>query len=410
MAAPRRSCRTAPTRSRAALGRRRRAASARRRAPSSRARAPLRTLPVRDPVDDPLVGSPLRRCRRDRRFRHAARRRPTGDRGRASISAISYRRLRAGGTDVRALCAPWLDPWRFDRRLLWDQVLLPLAIARSGADLFHASAGTLPLAAPDADRRDVARPGWLRVQAHTRGYARAYFGTLQARAYRGARCDRVRFRTSARTEYRALIEAGPARWTSYRREWTSGLRASTSTGLRRPCTGGRHGRNTQESAGHHRGAPALRDLRVVSIGPFTPYAEQVRARAAGVGVGTRLELRGLCVTGRARRTVRASRAGARALALRRFRLRAGRGDGAPGWPRLPARAASLPELAGGAVPLVDPDDIPGWVAAIGSLLSDYHDAEAQAAALRPAAIASFSWRTAAERMLVVYARASRTLQ
>jgi hypothetical protein len=31
------------------------------RAALARSRA-LRTLPVRDPVDDPLVGSPLRRC------------------------------------------------------------------------------------------------------------------------------------------------------------------------------------------------------------------------------------------------------------------------------------------------------------------------------------------------------------
>jgi len=53
--------------------------------------------------------------------------------------------LTRGGADVRALSASWLDPWRFDRRVLWDQVLLPALAARSGATLLHATAGTLPL-------------------------------------------------------------------------------------------------------------------------------------------------------------------------------------------------------------------------------------------------------------------------
>jgi glycosyltransferase involved in cell wall biosynthesis len=310
--------------------------------------------------------------------------------------------LRAGGTDVRALCAPWLDPWRFDRRLLWDQVLLPLAVARSGADLFHASAGTLPLLRRVPTVATVHDLAWLRVQAHTRGYARAYFGTLQARAYRGAAAIVCDSHFSA-TEYRALIEADrtvdvvpPGVDERFARIERAPDEAPFAL-----VVGTVEARKNLLAIVE--ALPALRDLRVVSIGPFTPYAEHVRARAAELGVGTRLELRGYVPP--EERDALYARA---ALALVPSRYE---GFGyalaeamCAGLPAIAARAASLPDLAGGAVPLVDPDDIPGWVAAIGSLLSDYQDAEAQAAALRPAAIASFSWRTAAERMLVVYAR------
>ena len=34
------------------------------------------------------------------------------------------------GVDAIALRAPGFDPWRFDRRAVWDQVLLPLAALR----------------------------------------------------------------------------------------------------------------------------------------------------------------------------------------------------------------------------------------------------------------------------------------
>jgi hypothetical protein len=35
------------------------------------------------------------------------------------------RALPGAQVDVCALAAPWLDPWRFDRRVAWDQVLFP---------------------------------------------------------------------------------------------------------------------------------------------------------------------------------------------------------------------------------------------------------------------------------------------
>jgi hypothetical protein len=43
------------------------------------------------------------------------------------------------GVEVRALRFIALDPWRFDRRVIWDQALLPILALRSGADVLHAA-------------------------------------------------------------------------------------------------------------------------------------------------------------------------------------------------------------------------------------------------------------------------------
>ena len=98
---------------------------------------------------------------------------------------------------MRALQWAALDPWRFDRRVLWDQVLLPLLAARSGADVLHAASGTLPLVRTLPTVVTVHDMAWLRVQSHTRAYARAYFGALDETALsrRGRGPDRFGVRT-----------------------------------------------------------------------------------------------------------------------------------------------------------------------------------------------------------------------
>ena len=309
--------------------------------------------------------------------------------------------LRARGTDVRALSAPWLDPWRFDRRILWDQLLLPLAVARSGAEVFHASAGTLPLLRRLPTVVTVHDLAWLRVQGHARGYARAYFGTLQARSYRRATaivCD-SQFTAG---EYRALVE--PDRSVEV---VPLGVDDAFARIERRPdaapfalVVGTVEARKNLLTIVE--ALPALPELRVVSIGPFTPYAQRVRARAQELGVASRLDLRGYVSPDE--RDALYARA---ALALVPSRYE---GFGyalaeamCAGLPAIAARAASLPELAGTGVPLVDPEDVAGWVAAIGNLLANSR-AEADAAARRATALANFSWVAVAERMLAVYAR------
>jgi len=95
--------------------------------------------------------------------------------------------LRASGADVVELEAPALDPWRFDRRALWDQVGLPLAATRERVDVLHCASGTMPLVAPAGMVVTVHDVAWLRVQAHARAYARAYFGCYMLARYRRAR-------------------------------------------------------------------------------------------------------------------------------------------------------------------------------------------------------------------------------
>jgi glycosyltransferase involved in cell wall biosynthesis len=309
--------------------------------------------------------------------------------------------LSAQGVDVRVLRAPWLDPWRFDRRVLWDQVLLPLAVARSGATLLHATSGTVPLLRRIPTVVTVHDLAWLRVQAHAQGYARAYFGALQRRQYRGAAaivCDS----NFTAEEYRALVEADRTidvvppgvdeRFAGIERapdDVPFALVVGTVEDRKNLLA-------VVEAMVH------LPSLRVVSVGPFTPYAERVRARAGELGVAARLDLRGyVSPAERADLYARAT------LALVPSRYE-GFGYGlaealCAGLPAVAARASSLPEIAEG-VPLVDPDDIAGWVAAIGAVLADRAGAETRASALRAPAVTRFAWAAAAERLRAIYAR------
>ncbi len=75
-----------------------------------------------------------------------------------------------------------------------------------------------------------------------------------------------------------------------------------------------------------------------------------------------------------------------------------------GTPVVCANAASLPEVAGAAARLVDPDDVAGAAAALREILTN----PAEAARLRAAGLAQakkFSWRTAAAAVLRVYGEA-----
>ncbi len=78
-----------------------------------------------------------------------------------------------------------------------------------------------------------------------------------------------------------------------------------------------------------------------------------------------------------------------------------------GLPAIAARSSSLVEVAGGAVPLVDPDRPAGWTEAIGALLADREAAQRAADALRAATVERFAWETAASRMLAIYERVVR---
>ncbi|MBV8579144.1 MAG: glycosyltransferase family 4 protein [Candidatus Eremiobacteraeota bacterium] len=309
--------------------------------------------------------------------------------------------LLAESVAVRELRLPGLDPWRFDRRILWDQLFLPLQAARSDATVLHATAGTMPLVRTLPTVVTVHDLAWHRVQGHTRSYARTYFGALQSRAYRTASAIVCDSQFSA-DEYRDLVDPS-AHVDVVHPGVDQRFAALTRTPDESPfalVVGTVEARKNLLVLVET--LPALTSLRLVSVGPFTPYADIVRARAAELGVVDRVELRGYVT--RAEVDDLYARA-ACALVPSRYE-----GFGyalaealCAGLPAVAARSSSLVEVAGDDVALVPPDDAVAWTDAIRGVLTDRDAAQTRAGALRARAAERFSWPTAAIRMMEIYA-------
>jgi len=309
--------------------------------------------------------------------------------------------LRADGLTVHALQAAWLDPWRFDRRVLWDQVLLPLAATRSGATVLHATAGTLPLVRTLPTVVTVHDMAWLRVQAHAPSYARAYFGAAMRGAYRRAAAIVVDSAFSGR-EYAELsgdprppavvLPGVDARFAGFeRRPDAAPFALVTGTVERR--------KNLIRAI---ETAAAIPDLTIVSIGPPTPYLDEARARAAELGIGERIRFLGYVeraviddLYARATLALVPSRYEGFGYALAEALC--------AGLPVIASDRASLPEVADGDAVLVDPDDAAGWIDAVRAVLADRDRAERAADAVRARAVERFAWTHAARALHAVYA-------
>lgn len=201
--------------------------------------------------------------------------------------------LRArGDIDVCEVRDPRFDLWRFDRRVYWDQVRAA-AVARSArADVHHFTAGTLPWRPPRPVVLTLHDLVWLRGANRGRPYVRWYFGRLQARLARGA--DAIVVDTeAARSDVAEGIGIDPARI------------AVTGVGLdegffsldRRPAAapfalavGTVEERKDLATA--VRAVSRIPGLRLISVGPKTPYAGTVEAIARELGASDRVELRG----------------------------------------------------------------------------------------------------------------------
>jgi glycosyltransferase involved in cell wall biosynthesis len=302
--------------------------------------------------------------------------------------------LRARGNDVATLAAPALDPWRFDRRVLWDQVLLPLAALRERVDILHCAAGTLPLLAPVPVVATVHDVAWLRVQQHARPYARAYFGAFQLARYARAHTLFVDSHFS-RAELLALAALDPARVVVL----YPGVAADIMNVERAPVSaptmlvvGTVEARKNLEVL--VRVVAAIPELRLVSVGPFTPYRERVLALARELGVAGRIELRGY--VSRAALLELYAQAALAAVPSRYegFGYAAAQALCA-GVPLVAADAASLPEIVAGAAALAPPDDAAAWTAAIRFIIDDRDSAARAATAERAAACARFGWTASA---------------
>jgi glycosyltransferase involved in cell wall biosynthesis len=307
--------------------------------------------------------------------------------------------LIANGVDVAALCDASLDPWRFDRRFAWDQVLLPRRAARSGAALLHCTSGTMPLRCVLPIVATVHDVAWLRVQQHARWYARAYFGRFSLARYRAARALLADSEFS-RAELLALQPSlDPARVHVV----APGVDAAYADVQRHPDGRTMLVVGTVERRKNLAHAVALlahaADARLVSVGPLTPYADECKALARRLGVEGRVELRGyvsrdalLELYAHAAVVVVPSTyegfgyAVAQALCA--------------GVPCVTSDRTSLPEVAGGDARVVALDDERGWVEALGEALAGRRDADAAAA--RERSVARFGWQNAAQRVARVY--------
>ncbi len=314
--------------------------------------------------------------------------------------------LRDADVDVRPLSAPWLNPWRFDRRVMWDQMLLPLQAARSGANLLHASAGTMPFIRTLPTIVTVHDLAWHRVQAHTRPYARTYFGTLQARAYKRAAAIICDSNFSA-NEYHELVDASAKIDVVY-----PGVDARFAQIQRVPdpspfalVVGTVEARKNLLVL--IEALPSLPTLRIIAVGPPTPYADAVRARAAALNVADRVELLGYIEREHLDRLYACATCALIPSQYEGFGYALAEAMCA-GIPAIAARSSSLIEVAGDDVPLVAPDDVTAWIDAIGALLDDVDMAQQRAASLRERSVERFSWATAASQMHAIYDRVARS--
>jgi glycosyltransferase involved in cell wall biosynthesis len=308
--------------------------------------------------------------------------------------------LTADGLDVVALSQPDLDPWRFDRRVFWDQVILPQRARRSGAQLLHCASGTAPLSLTLPFVVTVHDVAWLRVQAHARPYARYYFGRFSLERYRRAAAIAVDSAFSRSELLAVMPDFDPARVRivypgvahdycaltrrdSDRRtilvvgtvEWRKNLQAVIQT------------------------LPFLEHARVVSVGPYTPYQDECMRLAKELDVADRIEFRGYVPRGELLDLYASAAVVAMPSRYEGFGYAAAQALCA-GVPVVVSDQSSLPEIAAEGGRIVPVESVQAWVDALGAALRG--DDDARAAAGRSAAIERFAWSKSARDMLATY--------
>ena len=298
------------------------------------------------------------------------------------------------------LCEPKLDPWRFDRRLWWDQLLLPRRAIRAHADVLHCASGTVPLKPPLPVVATVHDVAWLRVQAHAPVYARYYFGRFSLDRYRGVARIAVDSEFSRGELLRALGDYDPARV----RVVYPGVAEDFCTVERRSGDGrtilivGTVERRKNLDA-LVRLLPALPGARIVSVGPPTPYRSECAAIARRLGVQDRVEFLGYV----GRRELLDLYARCAVVAVpshyEGFGYAAAQALCA-GTPCVVSDRGALPEVVGADAPVVPVEDAARWTQALQRAMNGERDAAA--AAVRSAAVARLSWPASAKRMRSLY--------
>jgi glycosyltransferase involved in cell wall biosynthesis len=314
--------------------------------------------------------------------------------------------LRAENVDVIELSEPSQDPWRFDRRVYWDQVLLPQRARASGADVLHAASGTIPLRVAIPVVVTVHDVAWLRVQQHTRPYARYYFGRFALQRYRKA----ARIVVDSEFSRGELLEVMD-RFDSDRISVVYPGVAADFCGVERRGGDGRtilavgtiERRKNLELL--IRALSSLTSARIVSVGPSTPYRDECAALAASLGVGDRVEFRGYV----GRRDLLELYATAATVAVPSFYEGFGYAAAqalCAGAPCVVSDRSALPEVVAGDARVLPVGDEAAWVETLRAQLRG--DDDARAAAVRAKSVERFAWPSSARAMRNVYEAALRS--
>jgi glycosyltransferase involved in cell wall biosynthesis len=313
--------------------------------------------------------------------------------------------LRARGLDIVELREPKLDPWRFDRRVLWDQVILPSRVRASGARVLHCAGGTMPWRAPVPIVVTVHDLAWHHVQSHAPLYARYYFGSYSLRRYRHAarvlvdssftREELLRFDERIDAERVEVIYPGVGSdFCALERE---GGDARTILAV-----GTVERRKNLEVL--IRALARLKDARLIAIGPHTPYARECARLARSLGVESRVEMPGYVNRADLLALYRVCAVAAVPSRYEGFGYAAAQALCA-GVPCVVSDRSSLPEVAKDGARVVPADDPQAWAQALAGALAG--DADAAAAFARKGAIARFAWETSAQRVERAYALVDR---
>lgn len=314
--------------------------------------------------------------------------------------------LRARGVRFDVLSQQGYDPWRFDRRIIWDQCLLPQRAAPYS--LLHCTAGTMPLLrrkrAVVVTVHDVA---WLRVQRHARWYARAYFGDLMLREYRRARAI-LTDSAFSRDELLALGEFDPEKIHVVRLGVSGDFTKLARRCERPPSTaplilavGTVERRKNLALAIRALARMYDRRARLVSCGPPTPYLAECEALARQLEVAERIEFRGYV----SRPELLELYAGATIAVVpslyEGFGLPAAQALVA-GVPLIVAKTSSLPEIAGNDGYVLDPNDERKWSSKFDEICAHQALENGRAERARASARERFSWAAHAARTEEIY--------
>jgi glycosyltransferase involved in cell wall biosynthesis len=283
--------------------------------------------------------------------------------------------------------------------------LLPQRTRASDADVLHAASGTIPLRVAIPVVVTVHDVAWLRVQQHTRPYARYYFGRFALERYRSA----ARIVVDSEFSRGELLEVLD-RFDADRISVVYPGVAADFCSLDRRGGDGRtilavgtiERRKNLELL--IRALPTLAGARIVAVGPPTPYRQECEAIASTLGVEDRVEFRGYVD----RRELLELYATAAAVAVPSFYEGFGYAAAqalCAGAPCVVSDRSALPEVVAGDARVLPVGDEAAWVEALRAQLRG--DDDARAAAARTKSIERFAWPASARAMRKIYEAALR---